>query len=149
MIQHGAPKQSSLHLREQDRKTIKVRGDRLDGILDIGRIEMPLVIKIDAEGSEYHIYQGGRNIIRLADLVVIEYWPHGIKTIAGDTDELITMMEEDFEYAKILDEGTPFSFRNLTRCSNIACELKNISERSLEREFADRTVDVLLAKRVL
>jgi FkbM family methyltransferase len=147
MIQHGIPKRSSLPFR--DRETIDVRGERLDGILDLGRLEMPLAIKIDAEGSEYHIYKGGRNIIRLADLAVIEYWPYGIKNMTGDTDEMIKMMEEDFDYAKILDEDAPFGFRNLTRCSNILDELRNMSERSLEMEFADRSVDVLLTKKVL
>lgn len=91
MIRHAIPAQTSPHRREQDRKTVTVRGDRLDGVLDIARIEMPLAIKIDAEGSEYHIYKGGRQIIRLADLVVMEYWPYGIKNTGGDPDELIGM----------------------------------------------------------
>jgi FkbM family methyltransferase len=147
IIQHGMPNRSPDPFR--DRKTIEVRGEQLDRILDIGGLKMPLAIKIDAEGSEYHIYKGGRNIIRLADLAVIEYWPYGIKNMAGDTNEMIKMMEEDFDYAKILDEGAPFGFRDLKRCSSILYELKNMSDRSLEMEFADRSVDVLLTKRVL
>jgi FkbM family methyltransferase len=149
MIRHGIPKQSSLHARERDRKAITVRGDRLDAVLDIGRIEMPLAIKIDAEGSEYHIYKGGRNIIRLADLVVMEYWPYGIENMAGDTDELIGMMTEDFAYAAILDEHAPSGSCNLTSCSSIADELRDVAARLPETEFADRTVDVLLKKTAL
>jgi FkbM family methyltransferase len=144
-VLHGTSKQSLLHSRERDRKTITVRGDRLDGILDTGRIEMPLAIKIDAEGSEYHIYQGGRSIIRLADLVVMEYWPNGIKNMEGSTDELIRMIAEDFDYAKIVDEDEPFGLHDLTRCSDIVGELKHLAERALEMEY----VDVLLAKKML
>jgi FkbM family methyltransferase len=146
MVCRGISKQSSHQLRERERKTITVRGAPLDGVLDRARIELPLVIKIDAEGSEYHIYKGGRNIVRLADLVVMEYWPYGIKTLGGDTDALIRMMMDDFRYAAILDEDAPLKFDNLTDCSSIACELRNISERAPEMEFADRAVDVLLTK---
>lgn len=147
-IEHGIWKQSSLPFRDQARKTINVRGDRLDGILDAGCVETPLVIKIDAEGSEYHIYKGGRNIIRLADLVIMEYWPYGVKNMEGNTNEMIRMIEEDFDYATILDEGQPFGLHDLTRCSDIVCELKNMSERLLEKECVDASVDVLLAKKV-
>jgi len=136
--------QSSLDFRDQDRKTINVRGDRLDAILDVGCVETPLAIKIDAEGSEYQIYKGGRNVIRLADLVIMEYWPYGVKTVEGNTDEMIRMIEEDFDYATILDEGQPFAPHDLTRCSNIVRELKEMSERLVEMEC----VDVLLAKKV-
>jgi hypothetical protein len=115
-------------------------------VLDTARIEMPLAIKIDAEGSEYHIYKGGRNIIRLADLMVMEYWPYGINNLGGDADELITMMMEDFGYAAILNEDSPSIFCNLIDSSSIACELRNISERSPKMELADRAVDVLLTK---
>jgi FkbM family methyltransferase len=146
-IEHGISKQSSLHLRGQDRKKINVRGDRLDGILDARCVEAPLAIKIDAEGAEYHIYKGGRNIIRSADLVIMEYWPYGVKNMEGNTDEMIRMIEEDFDYATILDEGQPFGLHHLTRCSNIVGELKNMSERLLEMECVDASVDVLLAKK--
>jgi FkbM family methyltransferase len=146
MVQHGISKQPAHHVCAQDRRSITVRGARLDGVLDTARIEMPLAIKIDAEGSEYHIYKGGRTVIRLADLVVMEYWPYGIKNLGGDTDELITMMMEDFGYASILDEDAPSRFCNLMDSWSIACELRRISERSPETEFADRAVDVLLTK---
>jgi hypothetical protein len=54
------------------------------------------------------------------------------------------MIEEDFDYATILDEGQPFAPHDLTRCSNIVRELKEMSERLVEMEC----VDVLLAKKV-
>jgi FkbM family methyltransferase len=144
-VWNADPKSHSLHSCAQDRTAITVRGDRLDDILDIRSIEMPLAIKIDAEGSEHHIYQGGRNIIRLADVVIMEYWPYGIQELAGSTDEIIKMIEEDFDYAKIIQGDEPFGFRDLTRCSNIVGELKRLADRSLEMEF----VDVFLAKRLL
>lgn len=147
-IEHGIWKQSPLRVRDQDRKTINVRGDRLDAILDKGCVEAPLAIKIDAERSEYHIYKGGKNVIRLADLVIMEYWPYGIKNLEGNADEMIGMIEEDFDYATILHESRPFGLHQLTGCSNIVCELKNMSERLLEMECADASVDVLPAKKV-
>src|SRR5207244_2335464 len=62
MIQPGAPNESSVRSPQSRGKMMTVSGDRLDRILDIQELRTPLAIKIDAEGSEYHIYQGGRNI---------------------------------------------------------------------------------------
>ena len=137
-VRHGI---SAPPFHERQRKTITVRGERLDGLLETARVAKPLAIKIDAEGSEYHLYQGGRNVIRSADIVVMEYWPYGIKGLAGSTDELIGMIAEDFRYATIIDGDEPFGFGNLAPCANIVGELKRLAARSLETE----SVDVFLA----
>jgi FkbM family methyltransferase len=143
MVSRGTTPDSSFHSSQQHRKAITVRGARLDGLWDAASMQMPLAIKIDAEGSEYHIYKGGRNIIGLADLVVMEYWPYGIEKVGGDTDELIRMMTEDFGYAAILDEREAPSFCNLMETSSFAGKLRHVSGQAPAAEFA---VDVLLRK---
>jgi FkbM family methyltransferase len=147
MVRPGMSDQSSPHVPERHRRTITVPGACLDEMWDPATIEMPLAIKIDAEGSEYHIYKGGRNIIHLAELVVLEYWPYGIERVGGNTDELISMMVEDFDYAAILDDSAPSRMCNLMDISRIACKLRHMSEQMSVTDSAEMAVDIVLRKR--
>jgi FkbM family methyltransferase len=147
MVWRTMPRHSSPHFSGPHRKTITVRGACLDQMWEPATIEMPLAIKIDAEGSEYHIYKGGRNIICLAELVVMEYWPYGIEKVGGNTDELISMMVEDFDYAAILDDGAGSRICNLMDISRIACKLRRMSEQIPVTESAEMAVDIVLRKR--
>jgi FkbM family methyltransferase len=96
--------------------TITVVGGCLDHILDTASLPRPLALKIDTEGSEYHVYKGGRDVIRAAEFVVMEFWPYAIDRTGGDVMELIAMMQEDFSRASIvaydqtIDPGKAGSF---------------------------------------
>jgi FkbM family methyltransferase len=81
---------------EKDKKILRVAGDRLDSVIVLKSLAAPIVCKIDTQGAEPQVYAGGREIFRTAELLVIEFWPYGMKRIGGDIGALITMLMEDF-----------------------------------------------------
>lgn len=126
-----------------DARTIAVPAARLDDAVSVSALRKPLGIKIDAEGSEWHIYGGGRTAFRLADLAVIEYWPHGLKRFGTDIAEMLAWMQADFLYGGIIrGGGAVFDPSALTAFSKIVPELKMLWDRAAEGDV----VDVVLAK---
>jgi FkbM family methyltransferase len=53
-------------------KSIKVKVDRLDNLQSHLEIEHPLLVKIDVQGYEDRVLEGGREVIQAAKVVIIE-----------------------------------------------------------------------------
>ncbi|MEO5650330.1 MAG: FkbM family methyltransferase [Ginsengibacter sp.] len=51
---------------------ITVKMDRLDNVLDPGKLDLPLLIKIDVQGFEDKVIKGGMEVIKKADLILCE-----------------------------------------------------------------------------
>ncbi|MGI8425732.1 MAG: FkbM family methyltransferase [Actinomycetota bacterium] len=72
------------------------------------RNEMPLVVKIDAQGAEPHVVEGGKETISRADLVVIEFWPYGMARMGADQKWLRKFFRNHFDYMCIANgENAP------------------------------------------
>lgn len=113
-VRMGGNKPGSTNFMEHSRKTIQVQGRCLDNIIDSMNITRPLVAKIDTQGAEYNVYKGGRKLLSTADMLIIEFWPYGIKRMGGLPEELIKMLEQDFSYG--------FFFKENDDVTNIACQ---------------------------
>jgi FkbM family methyltransferase len=50
----------------------KIRVERLDEVLSQEDLELPMLVKIDVQGFEESVIRGGKNIIRTADMVLVE-----------------------------------------------------------------------------
>lgn len=61
-----------------DREVIEVSAERLDDVLRGRDLPRPIVLKIDAQGSEVCIFEGAVETLARADYVVTEYWPEGV-----------------------------------------------------------------------
>lgn len=140
VVEHWVVQEGARH----DARTISVPAARLDEAVSVSALRKPLGIKIDAEGSEYHIYRGGRSVFRLADLAVIEYWPYGLKRFGANVTELMDWIQADFRYGGIIrgDGGTTFGPSALTGLSNIVPELTRLWDQAVERDV----VDIVLTK---
>lgn len=77
-------------LREEQRPCIEVAGKPLCDV--VGKVGSPLAIKIDTQGAEPFVVSGARDILTRAGLLVIEFWPYGMRRMGGDPNEVISLL---------------------------------------------------------
>ena len=81
-------------------------------------------------------------IFRLADVAVIEYWPHGLKRFGTDIAEMLAWMQADFRYGGIIrGGGQAFDPSTVTRFPDIVPELTRLWDQAAEHDV----VDIVLA----
>jgi FkbM family methyltransferase len=68
------------------RHTILVPVEPLDSMLAGVPLPAPVVIKVDAQGSEVGVFDGAVETLERADFVISEYWPRGIVAHGNDAD---------------------------------------------------------------
>lgn len=74
---------------------------RLDDVLRGRELAHPIVIKVDAQGSEVAVFEGARETLARADYVVTEYWPRGIVEHGDSAREFAAYMR-DFPFGAVL-----------------------------------------------
>jgi FkbM family methyltransferase len=82
-----------------ERRVIKVPGAPLDEQID--DLHGPLAVKCDTQGAEPFVIAGGQKVLSQANLVVLEFWPHGMIRMGGDPGTVIDFLAE-FERVTIL-----------------------------------------------
>lgn len=88
---------------ESSRRTIEVTAAPLDD-LDLP-IEGRLGVKIDTQGAEPAIINGGRMVLARARLVVMEFSPFMIAQLGGDPEVVITYLSEFERIALVAGES--------------------------------------------
>lgn len=81
-------------LREQLRKTITVEAARLDDLVEVRR--KPLAVKIDTEGAESFVIEGGGRLLAEAQLFFTEIWPYGIARMGGNIERVAKVISDNF-----------------------------------------------------
>jgi FkbM family methyltransferase len=127
---------------ESERTTIAVEADRLDNILVASDVKLPLVIKIDTQGAEPSIFAGGREILALAEIVALEFWPYGMRRIGGDVGAEIDFIQANFREGSMIkgDSNLEHVWKPIIE---VASELRRLSS---EPEVATRYFDVIVRK---
>jgi FkbM family methyltransferase len=92
-LQRGAPM--------GDRQIIEVSTTRLDDVLRGRELPRPIVLKVDAQGSEVGVFQGAPETLARSDFVVTEYWPEGI-VAHGDSAQTFADIMRGFPFAAVL-----------------------------------------------
>jgi FkbM family methyltransferase len=93
-------------LSEQFRKTIVVEAVRLDDVVEVKR--KPLAVKIDTEGAESFVIEGGPRLLSEAQLFFTEIWPYGIARMGGDIERVAKLIKDNFKTFHIPpDFGAP------------------------------------------
>jgi FkbM family methyltransferase len=59
-------------------RAIMVETQRLDDVLRGQALEHPIVMKVDAQGSEVGVFAGAEETLARTDFLITEYWPRGI-----------------------------------------------------------------------
>ncbi len=136
-VRVGSGQPDSNTFAESTRKVIKVKGSRLDDIVDGTRIAKPLVVKIDTQGAEYNVYKGGRKLLSSADMLITEFWPYGIKRMGGSPEELLKMLAQDFAYGLFFDENEPIEGMSPQPLTELMDKLSSISAEARDMDWQD------------
>lgn len=68
----------------------------------------PLLVKMDTQGSELRILQGGRSIFSAANdqnAYMVEFWPFGIENAGGHIEDYIAILEELPQLPYVIVQG--------------------------------------------
>lgn len=77
---------------ETNRQTITVPSIALDDFL-LG-VTKPLAVKIDTQGAEPFVINGGKHTLSNASAIVMEYWPHGIGLLGGTPQPIFDLVRQ-------------------------------------------------------
>jgi|KBSSwiStaDraftv2_1062776.scaffolds.fasta_scaffold275298_2 FkbM family methyltransferase len=127
---------------EQGRTTRSVRAQRLDDVLDVGKLRRPLAIKIDTQGAEVNILKGGTKVISAADLLSLEFCPYLVRRMGEHESVLIDFIEKHFAVGCIENwhaHGRPPQF---TSVGELVTTLREFSQ-SVQ---STKHLDLLLSK---
>jgi FkbM family methyltransferase len=86
--------------QEASRTLTTVKARRLDTLLDATQLERPIVVKLDVQGSEVRVFEGGRSFFNDVDYLFVEYWPYGIARV-GDTEESFLNFVRQFSFGTV------------------------------------------------
>jgi FkbM family methyltransferase len=123
-----------------ERQKINVTGAPLDEIVSGSWIQHPFVVKMDTQGAEVEIVRGGEVTISQADLVVLEFWPAGIRLFGSDLSWFFDYISKTFKRGafvpgtEIISLPEESSFRPIQQ---LISGLKTFSQNSLPAEQVD------------
>ncbi len=126
---------------EANRTIVSVPARRLDGVVDVARLEHPVVIKMDVQGAEPLVSEGGRNTFGHADLLMTEFWPYGIRRLGGDPVRYAEVITGMFPYGVVVNADLnlmDLDFDDATKCLPILEEAAAGNHKE--------SVDVLLSR---
>jgi FkbM family methyltransferase len=91
---------------EADRRTISVSAERLDACVPaLTEIARPLFIKMDVQGAEPAVYGGGASVFAAADVLIVEFWPYGIRRLGGNPQAFLAELSANFAFMASIEEG--------------------------------------------
>lgn len=80
-------------LAEEGRKVISVDAVPLDSIAPV--IEGKLAVKIDVQGAEPFVFEGGMQTLAQADLVITEFWPYSMIRMGANPQTVIDFFKRN------------------------------------------------------
>jgi FkbM family methyltransferase len=83
-------------------RTVEVPAVRLDDVLRDRELPHPIVLKVDAQGSEVCVFEGALETLSRVDFVITEYWPEGIVAHGQRTERFHELMRS-FEFGGVLN----------------------------------------------
>jgi len=86
----------------EDQTEDVVIGRRLDNYVSLLETDSSVAMKMDAQGVEDFILDGGIEFFRKVDFLVMEYWPYGLKYHSCDPPKLIEKIGNMFGYCEFL-----------------------------------------------
>jgi FkbM family methyltransferase len=128
---------------ESKRTVITVKGARLDAVLDPAKLQRPIVVKLDTQGSEAQIVRGGRAVLAETACLLSELAPYWLRRI-GDTPEayLDELLGLGFAFGAIRDQSDDAAVPALKPIAGFADDVRSF----LRTCQGDGFIDVVLAR---
>jgi FkbM family methyltransferase len=79
---------------EERRQVIRVPTATLDDLAP--DVRPPLAIKIDTQGAEPFVFNGGKRTLSKADLIIVEWWPYGMRRLNGNPSLVTEFLQKQF-----------------------------------------------------
>ena len=112
---------------ESERTVISVPARRLDDVLEPRREGEFVAIKCDAQGAELGIYEGGRKTFQRSDLLLMEFWPYGLRRMGGKPEELVDLLQHDYSHAMVVSAREEIDLSELLAMDAIADRLRSFA----------------------
>jgi FkbM family methyltransferase len=90
---------------ETSRRTITVNADRLDNKLSGVELKHPLIAKVDVQGAELMVLRSAESVLRSIDVMVVEFWPYGLRRMGGGANTLLDILRDHFPFAAYAPGG--------------------------------------------
>jgi FkbM family methyltransferase len=119
---------------EDVRETIRVRAARLDDVLPLESIQLPIAVKIDTQGAEPQVVAGAPAILQKTTLLHMEFWPYGMRRAGGSIKDMLGFLCAHFEQAKLTfaDMGGNASW---VPAAQIGRELEQLERKAGDTDF--------------
>jgi len=99
-------------MNEASRRVIEVPMKRLDDIVEPD-ISGAIAIKVDVQGAEALVFNGARQTMNRADLIIMEFWPYGLNRAGASTDTMIEIIRR-FDRVTIARDNDQYGSKTLT-----------------------------------
>jgi hypothetical protein len=99
----------------------------------------PLAVKIDTQGAEPLIFEGGMKMLNAAGLIVAEFWPWGMKRMGLDPTSVVSFATAAFPHLYVQREG-----KAAAKATN-AVDFKSML-RKLRTDSEKDAVDIIMSK---
>jgi FkbM family methyltransferase len=116
---------------------------RLDDIIDPSTIKQPLVVKIDIQGAEFRMLEGGRQVLSQAQVIVMEFWPGGGRRLGSELQPFLDFVADNFRYGNVL---SPLDEVQETVAYTPVAELVKTLQRIWDQADEEKYFDVVLKK---
>lgn len=123
---------NSLYLAPEQIGTIKVDATTLDEFFAIERWPPVSFIKMDAQGGEYHILDGAKNLLKRSPnlKMIIEWWPEGLEASGVSPQSFLESLQSLGFKVLVIDEKyerlLPIDSCNLLTGVNLLAVRKNV-----------------------
>lgn len=88
----------------------------------------PFAVKIDTQGAEPAIIEGGAKVLSKADLVVLEYWPHGMQRMGLTPEPVLDWVRHSgFTHGALISEHDKI-IGEYPNVENLLVALKDVTQ---------------------
>jgi FkbM family methyltransferase len=142
-LSNDAASRQSEQFGESARTTVAVAAAALDEVLEGSPLQAPVIVKIDTQGAEAHIVKGAASILRRTDVLVMEFWPYGMRRMGGPVADLLDALESQFSRGRILAErdwtaaATTITAESFRPIAAVIADLRKLDEDTNSVEQVD------------
>jgi FkbM family methyltransferase len=128
---------------EAARRVITVPTDRLDDVLSVATLAPPIAVKIDTQGAECRVLDGGRSVLDAASIITFEFWPYGMRRMASDPENMVSFIAPRFSTGAMVN-GDANEMPVWQPIGDIVGRLGTLARDSRDKPYA--TCDVIVRK---